>query len=467
MIPPRNFRQVNRSIPLVSSAILAAAFSAGCGSDATDPTPPTAPPNVIVVVVDTLRADRTSLHGAQRPTTPFLERLALESVVFDRAWSQSACTYPSVNSLLTSRYPFRFYSPDDQFMGIPDEVPSMAELFAGAGYRTGAISASPIVRATPSDHNPGGGFGRGFETFDESCLWREAPCVNARALEVLANLEEPFLLYLHYMDPHGPYAPPEGHRRTFVGDFDGPDFIAAGNVKPIAKMLYGDGPPVEVTDADLAHLRDLYDEEIRYFDARFEEFLTELSAGGVLDRSVLVVTSDHGEEFMEHGHVGHCRGVWTTLTWVPMLFRGPGIQGGRRIASAMEQVHVLPTLLDLAGIEYDSTALRGRSWHDALTGFESSPTNLAFMDQTYYRAVDDGRFHLIFDAQGPGFQLFDPAEDPLELRDLFAADHPDALRLQEVLGRWMRETGQWGLLDQALASAAKKEEMLRALGYLE
>ena len=467
MSPPPKFRPADHLIRRVSSAILAVSCVAGCGAEPNTSASPTKPPNVIVVVVDTLRADRTSLQGAQRPTTPFLERLARDSVVFDRAWSQSACTYPSVNSLLTSRYPFRFYSPDDQFMGIPGDVPSMAELFGAAGYRTAAISASPIVRATPSKHNPGGGFGAGFEIFDESCLWRDASCVNARAVDVLSQLDEPFLLYLHYMDPHGPYSPPKSHPRIFTGSYDGPEFIAAGSFKPIAAMLYRDGPPVEFTDADIAHLLDLYDEEISYFDSRFEKLLAQLSADGVLDRSMLVVTSDHGEEFMEHGHVGHCRGVWTTLTWVPLLFRGPGIQGGRRIASAMEHVHVLPTLLDLADIEHDASALRGQSWRDVLTGADPSPTALTYTDQTYYRGVDDGRYHLIFDAQGPEFHLFEPAVDPLELHDLFAPDHPGALRLQEALGLWMRETGQWGLLDQALASAAKKQEMLRALGYLE
>ena len=140
----------------------------GCGEHGATPPEPAHPKNVIFVLVDTLRADHTSIHGYSRPTTPFLEQLAAESVVFDRARSQAGCTYPSMNSMLTSRYPFDFYRREPGDMGIPEEYPSIAEILKAHGYFTAAVSASPIVRATPSEHNPSAGFGRGFDVFDES-----------------------------------------------------------------------------------------------------------------------------------------------------------------------------------------------------------------------------------------------------------------------------------------------------------
>ena len=301
--------------------------------------------NVIVALVDTLRADHTSLHGYSRPTTPFLEELAKESVVFERARSQAGCTYPSVNSMLTSRYAFEFYRRGSETLGIPSDLPTMAELLRAQGYTTVAVSASPIVRATPSEQNPNGEFEAGFDVFDETCLWKSAECVNQRAYEILQTLNEPFFLYLHYMDPHDFYQVPDGRRR-FAGDYEGFDFIAAGNPNPIGEMIYADGPLIEYTDADIQHLVDLYDDEIHYFDGRFRTFIAKLKNLGILDRAMLVLTADHGEEFLEHGHIKHCRGVWDTLTHVPFLLRFPGGGGPKRVQGSVQLVDILPTVLD-------------------------------------------------------------------------------------------------------------------------
>jgi arylsulfatase A-like enzyme len=279
--------------------------------------------NLIIVLVDTLRADHMSLYGYDRPTTPFIDRFASEAIVFDRTRAQASCNYPSVNSLFTSRYPFYFYIHAEGQMGIPVEYPTIAEMLQARGYHTIAVSASPIVRATPSKENPDGGFGAGFDVFDETCLWMQAECINERALQLVAEAREPFFLYLHYMDPHGHYAPPKGYVKRFAGQYDGHDFIAKGNYSPIGKMIYGGGPEVEITDRDMQHLVDLYDDEIRYVDSMFERLIDSLQGDGLLDRTALIFTSDHGEEFLEHGHVGHCRGVWDTLTRVPLLMKLP------------------------------------------------------------------------------------------------------------------------------------------------
>jgi len=149
------------------------------------------------MLVDTLRADHMSLYGYERATTPFIDGFAADAVVFDRARSQAGCTFPSVNSLFTSRYAFDFYRQGESQMGIPAEYPTIAEILRARGYHTIAVSASPIVRLTPTKENPNGGFGAGFEVFDESCLWDDAECVNARALKLLGDTRETFFLYLH------------------------------------------------------------------------------------------------------------------------------------------------------------------------------------------------------------------------------------------------------------------------------
>lgn len=438
---------------------------AGCAPLESPPGEEGPPPNMILVMVDTLRADHMSLYGYERPTTPFIDRLAAGSVVFERARSQAACTFPSVNSLMTSRYAFDFYRMEEGAMGIPADYPSLAEILHGGGYRTIAVSASPIVRATPSKENPGAGFGRGFDVFDESCLWGTAECVNARARALTEGVEEPFFLYLHYMDPHGHFAPPDSYQKVFAGPYEGYDFIAAGDHNPIADMLWADGPELEITDGDIQHLVDLYDDEIRYFDQQLEALVTPWIENGLLDRTLMVITSDHGEEFMEHGQVGHCRGVWDTLTRVPLVFRMPGLREGRRIENAVQLVDLAPTLLDELAVDPTDFAAEGISLGPIMRG-EPAARQFAFTDQSRYRAADDGRKQLILDGGEFTATLFDLRTDPLAQHDLYSGSNPDVDRLGAALNRWLQETGQWVNFDAALAAARAKEDELRALGYL-
>lgn len=448
---------------MVSAAFLVTVV--GCAPLESPPGGDGPPPNVILIMVDTLRADHMSTYGYQRVTTPFIDGLASRSVVFERARSQAACTFPSVNSLLTSRYAFDFYRQDAGQMGIPDVYPALAEVLAAAGYRTIAVSASPIVRATGSDENPNGGFGRGFGEFDESCLWGTAECVNARALALTEDVEEPFFLYLHYMDPHGHYAPPESYEKQFAGPYDGYDFIAAGDHNPIADMLYAGGPELEITERDIQHLVDLYDDEIRYLDSQLQLLLKRWMDSGLLDHSLLVLTSDHGEEFMEHGQVGHCRGVWDTLTRVPLIFRLPDIEVGRRIDSAVQLVDVVPTLLDELTIQPAGLVAEGASLSQVMRG-EPATRHYAFTDQSRFRAVDDGLKQLILDGIESTVTLFDLRADPLAQHDLYSGSNPDVDRLGAALNLWLEQTGQWVNFDAALAAGKAKEEELRALGYL-
>jgi arylsulfatase A-like enzyme len=438
----------------------------GCGR-ASVPDPVPSSPNIIVIMVDTLRADHMSLYGYERPTTPFIDTFASEAMVFERARSQAACTFPSVNSLLTSRYAFDFYVQGKNQMGIPAEYPTIAEVLRARGYHTIAVSASPIVRSTPSKENPNGGFDAGFDVFDESCLWREGATVNARALELLEDVQEPFFLYLHYMDPHGSYAPPANHQKEFAGPYDGHDFIAAGDHIPIADMLYNNGPEFDIGDRDLQHLIDLYDDEILYFDGQFEQLVASLREDNLLDHSLLVLTSDHGEEFLEHGHVGHCRGVWETLTRVPLFMRIPGLHGGGRTDAPVQLIDIVPTLLDELGVDAAATPFEGTSLDPLLRGGNTAPAReYAFSDQSKYRAADDGRWHFILDGVESEVTLYDLRADPLEQHDLFTRNHPEGERLGAVLNRWLKDTGQWVRFDEALAASKAKEEELRALGYL-
>ena len=445
--------------------LVLALVAPGCRAERTVVPELTPPRNVIIVLVDTLRADHMSTYGYQRQTTPFIDEFATNAVVFERARSQASCTFPSVNSLMTSRYPGVFARQGKGQLGIPEEYPTIAEVLDANGYQTVAMSASPVVRNTPGVFNPNGGFGRGFDRFVEGCVWRHGACVNGKIFRELDNLQEPFFMYLHYMEPHGPYLPPENYAKRFAGEYEGHTFIREGDPKPIIKMLYKDGPKFEITNRDIQHLVDLYDDEISYFDGVFRRLLRRLEERGLLEDTIIVLASDHGEEFFEHGQIGHCRGVWDTLTHVPMIVRIPGV-GGARVDTAVQNLDIVPTVLDYLAIDGDGFGFEGRSLRPVVEGQKIS-RQFAFSEQMQDYSSDNGRFHLILDNAENTMTLFDVRSDPLEQHDLFDLTHPEFGLLNDARNRWFEETGRLGRLDEAAAAAQAKEDELRALGYLE
>lgn len=447
-----------------SVAVLASFVAGACGQG---PEAVLSPPlNVVIVMVDTLRADHMSTYGYDRPTTPFIDRFAADGIVFDWAWSQASCTFPSVNSLLTSRYPAIFVNLGRGEMGLPEGVPTIQGILREHGYSTVAVSASPIVRATPTEYNPSAGFDRGFDTFVEGCMWLHGGCLSAKVFAELDRVEEPFLLYAHYMEPHSPYDPPGNYTKQFAGEYEGFDFIRDGDPTPIGEMLYEDGPAFDLKANDIQHLVDLYDDEIRSFDNVFQRLIKKLQDRGLLERTIVVLVSDHGEEFLEHGHIKHCRGIWANLSHVPMILWVPGVAGGRRSDAAVENLDLVPTLLDYLGVDAADMGLEGTSLRPLIEGGEPSD-RFAFSYQGRYRAVADTAFHLILDGAGGSATLFDVAADPLEQDDLYSPGHFAAGPLAAALDRWMAATGQLMRFDEELAAAQAKEEELRALGYLE
>jgi len=440
--------------------------------------------NVIVILPDTLRADHLGTYGYERDTTPYLDSLGRRGVVFERAVSQASCTFPSANSILTSRYPAAFIGRPAGQQGIPEGIPSLAEILDARDYDTVAVSASPIVRKTPNQFNHQGGFDRGFDVFDESCEWAPARCVNQRALEYLEALpggDRPFFLYLHYMDPHDPYWRPPEFRGRFAQEYTGGKaFIAEGNPNPIGEMLYDDGPELDITEEDRRHLVDLYDEAIAYFDAQLAALLLELGVRGLLDDTLIAVVSDHGEEFLEHGHIKHCRTVFDTEIKTPLILAGPVLgvsDGGLRVPAVVENLDLVPTILDYLGIDpsLDSASpeLEGVSLRPLIEGRTGATPNeaglggldgRAFSWQATKRSVTEERYKLIFHF-GRRFELYDLQQDPQETRDVLQENRRTYARLRETLTAWMDRT-EPGHFQLDRADAAKEEEKLKSLGYL-
>jgi arylsulfatase A-like enzyme len=424
---------------------------------------PARPKNVIFILVDTLRADHLGAWGYSRPTSPNVDALARESLRFENARSQASCTFPSANSILTSRYPSAFLGqPAEHELGIPGDIPSIAEILKQRGFRTAAVSASPVVRNTPGRFNPGAGFGRGFDSFHEDCVWKSAACVNRAALPLLqSNDERPFFLYLHYLDPHGPYAPPKNHRRRWALGKPDKKFIRDGNPNPIGDMLYKGAPDPGATPADLQYLMDLYDEEIAFFDSQLADLMKVLRESGRLDDTILVFTADHGEEFLEHGHIKHCRTLFDSSIRIPMLLRIPGVE-----ANVMKQpaqnLDLVPTLLDYLGVDTQGLKFEGESLRPAIEGTGELDPHQYGMQGTL-RSAADGRHKLIHDLGSGSFELYDLQADPREKTDRLRQERRAFHGLRELLTSWLGRTEGKGKAEESLEA----ERKLRSLGYLE
>lgn len=423
--------------------------------------------NVVLVVVDTLRADHLQIYGYDRSTAPFLEDFSKKGLVFEQARSEAGCTFPSVNSLLTSKYPQRYLQTMREYgWGIPEYIPTLAEILRAGKYSTAAVSNSTIVRVNPSPPNPDGGFGAGFTEFDDSCMWNSAECVNEKAFGILDGLAEPFLMYLHYFDPHMPYQPPDTHKRVFASDVYEKPWVADGKLLPLNNMLFEEGDDVEFTDEDLAHAIDLYDEEIRYFDSQFSRLIEYLNTKQILERTVVVLTSDHGEEFLEHDHIFHCRDLtYDTIMKTPLLFWIPGLKRTGTTPALVQNLDIVPTILDYTGFDTSLYDLDGKSLRPIIEE-DRSVHRYVFGMQRFARSVTDGRFKLIRNIKSGQVQLFDLKSDPTEKTDITARRPRLSEELEEVLMRWVDSVEG----DIAAAGSVKKAgevtERLRALGYL-
>lgn len=482
--------------------LLGALVAAGCGAGrapggAGEGGGP--PLNVVLVLADTLRADHLSAYGHHRPTSPHLDALAAGGVLFEAARAQSPCTFPSANSLLTSRSPARFLGQPEGHLGIPPGMPSLATVLDGLGYRTLAVSASPVVRATPSDVNRAGGFDAGFDHFEEACLWREAACVSEAAIALLdrtgagAGDGEPFFLFLHYMDPHDPYRPPRGAPRPFAGEYGGDrEWVAEGDPNPLARRVYANGPggtpwgdPAlgDVTREDLDHLVRLYDDEILYLDDQLGKLLDELERRGLLDATLVVLVSDHGESFLEAGHVKHCRSLFDREIHTPVVLWGPGVGLGpgedgapRRVATPVSNLDVVPTVLDYVARRLPAVpglpallpeGAEGLSLRPLVEGEPRTAADggspVVFSSIGAWRAAADDRFKLIHDLSDGSYVLYDLHRDPEETRDVLAENRRPYHRLKDALHAWLQEVEGGGDLE----ATTEAQRRLKSLGYLQ
>lgn len=311
------------------------------------PWDPTTPRHVVVVVVDTLRADHLPLYGYPRDIAPFLTKLGAEGAVFDHAVSTSSYTAEAISSLFTGYYPSATSWGAGWHARPSLNHRTLATRFQEAGYKTALFSESPML-----DHPE---YFRGFDRTE--CLKTfgvsgQAPHLVAKALEWLeANADKPTLLYIHILDPHAPYAPPPRQYETFVTERpDAPVEMEEDlRVRLSALKQEGFGPG----EARFENMVQRYDAEIAFVDRAIKELFEGMERLGTLDQTLAVITADHGEEFLDHGYVEHAWKLYPETFRVPMIFWRPGLIAPARESGTVSLVDVLPTLLHLQDLPAD------------------------------------------------------------------------------------------------------------------
>jgi len=374
---------------------VAAAIFIGCfGMASCAPAPP---PNVLVLLIDALRADHLGSYGYERETSPIIDALAAESLLFENAHAQSPWTKPSIPTLFTSLYPIEHGVYEGEAHSASGALESdvlaadyttLAEVFRERGYATVGYVHNAHLEARL-------GFAQGFEVYEHGNF--AAPEINRRFLAFLdAEPERPFFAYLHYLDVHWPFLPEEPHRGRFPGLRPGSIFDRA-SWRGLRDRI-NDGT-IPLTAADLAELVSRHDGAIAQLDHRLGELLDALRERRLLDRTVLLLTSDHGEELLDHGQVGHGGTLFHEVIEIPMLLRLPNRARVGRVSEPARLVDVFPTLLSAAGIGIPP-GLEGR---DLLSSLPDAPEIVAETrhKRSYRVSVRRGDWKLVRSYRAP------------------------------------------------------------------
>jgi arylsulfatase A-like enzyme len=452
--------------------------------DCTAPAPAELP-DVLLVTFDTLRADHCGSYGYARPTTPTLDEVGDEGVLFETVYAVTPTTGPSHATLFTSLYPDEHHVLSNRWK-LQGELVTLAEVLGAAGYRTGGFVSSYMVKADA-------GMAQGFDAFDDRFASGESSAVRReavqgeevrgqfdrraadtadRALEWLAGepADRPLFLWLHSYQPHNPYRPPPEAMRAVLGAELGP--------------MWRPGRPGGTEEDRVRWRIARYDAETRYADDQVGRVLAALRARARDPGLLAVITSDHGEGLEDHGWPGHGIHLYEEAVRVPLTLSWPGrLPAGARVAAPVGLIDVMPTVLELLGVDCPDLELRGASLVGAWGETGPEGTRPVFLQRRAYArnetkfegkpvvvkgaklAVRDGPWKLVLAPEEGGPQLYDLSRDPAE-RENLAEQRPEvARRLEEVLRRWKAD--QRPRVPPPPALEEEDREGLEELGYVD
>ncbi len=396
-------------------------------------------PNVILITIDTVRADHLGCYGATQVQTPTLDALARDGVLFERAIAQVPLTWPSHAAILTGTYPFQNGVQDFTGQPLAPQFRSVAQSFKQQGYATGAVVSAFVLDRS-------WGLARGFDYYDdafsaETFLKKDIGLVDRRAEESVTHALEwfkkaprrPFFLWLHLYDPHSPYDPPEPYRTQY---------------------------------------RDhLYDGEIAYADHELGRLIAWLKRSQLYDRSLIIFLSDHGESLGDHGEKEHGFFVYNSSVRVPLIVKPPAGSGIRpgRVERPVETIAVAPTLLRLAGVK---DAIEKQFQSRTLFDPEVNSQDVAY-SETFYpfssfgwsplHALETSRYHYV---DAPEAELYDLVADPGEKNNLAAQQAATVAVLKDKLQKLLRNNPFTPSAGGSPGLSPDAQEKLRALGYV-
>lgn len=398
--------------------------------------------NIILALIDALRPDHLSCYGYSRETSPNIDRIAREGVIFTSAISQASWTWPSVSSLFTSLYPSQHQVTKIFGYPLKKSLTTLAEILRGEGYTTGAISTNAGISLLYQ-------FDQGFDSFNEKCMdvwWcKGAECMASQILSWLEkNYHSPFFLYLHYNDVHSPFIPPSLFKEVLN----------------------------ESAESDIDRLILGYDGEIRYVDYYLGKLLSKLKELGINDNTLLIIMADHGEEFFEHGRQNHGPQLYEEVARVPLIFRYPDLFPREKVVKGVvRSIDIAPTILDVAGISKFKgmegvsllSLLSGKNQDLKLTAF-SETGNLMGWSRKSLRSK---RWKLISDDSASEVELYDLQNDPYETHNLVAEEFElvgDLLKLMNNFQKSLIVEDYYS--EEKVRIDEEMRERLRSLGYI-
>ena len=431
-------------------------------------------PNVILVMIDTLRANHLSHYGYPLETAVALDGFKAQSTFFEHAYAPAPWTGPSVASLLTGLFTAR-HGANGHGSELPDEAVTLAELLRDHGWTTFGISFNPEVSSETR-------YDQGFEQWDDHLgAARRYPDIGKMLERVETWLDGepslPFFLYLQPMNCHGPYRTPLRAQSALLGRKPSSEFVYYGTQM---KAILQQEAEREVSKAYVASLVEQYDTAIRYTTDRVARFFESLRARGLYDDALIILTSDHGEELFDHGGFSHGYSLYDEVLHIPLYIKLPHQTEGRKISERVVLMDIYPTLLEILRLRVDHP-LDGRSLLEHLGAEvrDAQPSPLrtrlhqtAWTQRCDARAIVSGKYKLVeivrdWTSPLPRTLLFDLALDPRETKNL-AAGRPDLVdRLRAKLDDRFAHYAALALAEPENVLERMDQERLRALGYLD
>ncbi len=425
-------------------------------------------PNVILVVIDTLRAGNTSLQAYQHDTTPELKKFAKDAVYFPDALATTPWTVPSFGSILTGTYPHRSHSGarllrdngSSEFSGMLANVVTIPRLMKLVGYKTLAVVNNPWLHSRSSA-------AQGFDVYDYHASSnydiRRADATTDASLKNIDASDSKFFIMVHYFDPHMTYDPPASHKGRYTAGYKG-KLRSPLMFKP-DELRYNS---VKLSDQDKRFIIGLYDEEVSFTDQQLGRFISGLKQRGLYDDSLIIVTADHGEEHWDHGSFEHGHTLYQELLHVPLLIKYPGNRdAGRKVGGIASIIDIFPTILDYLGLD-QLPQFQGISLYDLQDPQELYSRDL-FIEENEFgprlRGMIRGPAKTILNREDNTYMLFDLDTDPLEQEDLASDPGSSQTTVSEQL-KMIRALPDLKNVQQ-MKLDQKERDALRSLGYLK